>query len=321
MKKISMLLATALVCILLSGCGCEHEWREATCIAPKTCALCDKTEGEVGDHKWIDATCTEPKTCVTCSQTEGDALNHTWTEATCTNPKTCFVCGVAAGDALGHTWVDATCIAPKTCKRCGHAEGSTTDHQWKEATIRAAKTCEVCGKTEGEPLPTSYFSIDREDFLDLFYATVAKEFDIGEKFMGSHPLHFKDKFLTLFIHQYPTYSDDDPELWNKLEIIVNDPSSVEYNSNIAEYAVEIGTKCAQILDSTFGDNDILDAFAYGADTASKEWSENYNKLEFWYSKNGFDYYINNHVREIGTMGNYKPATYWYRFTISLSANK
>lgn len=26
---------------------CEHEWKEATCTAPKTCTKCEKTKGTV----------------------------------------------------------------------------------------------------------------------------------------------------------------------------------------------------------------------------------------------------------------------------------
>lgn len=268
MKKTILMLITAMLCILLSACGCKHEWNEATCLAPMTCALCGKTEGEIGNHNWTEATCISPKTCTVCNETEGEALGH----------------------------------------------------KWEEATASAPKTCKVCGKTEGTPLPTSYFSISREDFMDLFCNSVAKEFNLGEKGWNSYPLYYKDKFLTLFINQYP-HSDDASSKWNTFEVIVNDPSSIEYNSNIAEYAINIGTKCAQILDPTFDDNDIHSAFLLGADTAKKEWSENYNRLQFWYSKNGFEYYINDHVNEVGTWGNYKPVSYWYRFTISLSANK
>lgn len=32
--------------ILLTGCNCKHEWKDATTEAPKTCSICQKTEGE-----------------------------------------------------------------------------------------------------------------------------------------------------------------------------------------------------------------------------------------------------------------------------------
>ena len=35
----------------------------------------------VGEHDWVDATCTAPKTCAVCGATEGEALGHTASEA------------------------------------------------------------------------------------------------------------------------------------------------------------------------------------------------------------------------------------------------
>jgi hypothetical protein len=44
MKRHIWLAALALICILaLTGCQCKHEWKDATCDAPKTCSLCDAT--------------------------------------------------------------------------------------------------------------------------------------------------------------------------------------------------------------------------------------------------------------------------------------
>ena len=34
------------VCFMLTGCGHEHTWSEATCTEPKTCSECGETEGE-----------------------------------------------------------------------------------------------------------------------------------------------------------------------------------------------------------------------------------------------------------------------------------
>lgn len=50
-KRISLLLILA-ICFsaVLSGCGCDHQWAEATCTTPKTCTLCEKTEGEALGH-------------------------------------------------------------------------------------------------------------------------------------------------------------------------------------------------------------------------------------------------------------------------------
>lgn len=84
MKKIlSVFLMILLLVSLLAGCGCKHEWEDATCEDPKTCEKCGETQGEPGDHKWKDATCEKPKTCKTCKKTSGKALGHDWQGGTC----------------------------------------------------------------------------------------------------------------------------------------------------------------------------------------------------------------------------------------------
>ncbi len=124
MKRIfAVLLMIALSVLMLAGCGCEHEWKDATCDAPKTCAKCDATEGAPAGHSWLAATCEAPKTCENCNTTEGEALPHDWLEATCEEPKTCAECDTTEGEALGHTWVDATYDAPKTCSVCEATDG------------------------------------------------------------------------------------------------------------------------------------------------------------------------------------------------------
>lgn len=151
-RFISLLSVMLLFVFLLCSCGHEHNWEEATCTTPKTCAECGKTEGEALGHDWALATCTDPQTCTRCGETQGSALGHIWTDATCTAPKTCSVCGMTEGEALGHQWNDATCTAPKTCSNCGLTEGEALGHQWLEATCTDPKTCSVCGATEGKAL-------------------------------------------------------------------------------------------------------------------------------------------------------------------------
>ena len=79
---------------------CTHDWKAATCTAPKTCAKCKATEGSAAGHNWKDATCTTPKTCATCGATEGAAAGHTYTDGTCT------ACGAAHAvkDFEGELW-------------------------------------------------------------------------------------------------------------------------------------------------------------------------------------------------------------------------
>lgn len=118
----AVIMALALV-LGLTACCLEHEWTEANCVSPRTCAACEETEGEALGHSWADATCEAPRTCSACGETEGEALGHSWADATCEAAKTCSVCAATEGDALGHSWVDATYQTPKTCTVCGAAEG------------------------------------------------------------------------------------------------------------------------------------------------------------------------------------------------------
>ena len=131
MRKRIPLLPTFLICtVLLSGCACQHEWEDASCLSPKTCGKCAVTEGEALGHSWKEADCITPKTCTRCGLTEGTALGHIWEEPTCTTAKRCSNCNATEGQPLGHSW-----------------EG--------EATLFTAPICSVCN-AEGEKLP-GYF--------------------------------------------------------------------------------------------------------------------------------------------------------------------
>ena len=49
-------ILTVLLCLTLilglcgCGCSCRHEWVDATCTEPKTCAKCGETQGEARGH-------------------------------------------------------------------------------------------------------------------------------------------------------------------------------------------------------------------------------------------------------------------------------
>ena len=189
-----------------SGCG---KWYED---AAGNVEITDRSSVAITatGHNWKAATCTAPKTCNTCGATEGDPLGHTegteWKYDsdnhwhTCTvagcgvvidSSKTahtpdhtghateeyaikCTECGYVIEAQLGHTHVfdkevatdtykasDATCTAKATYYKscvCG-AKGTTTfeygelaEHNWTPATCTVPKTCSVCQATEGDPL-------------------------------------------------------------------------------------------------------------------------------------------------------------------------
>lgn len=128
-KKFLLLLCMGAV-LILTACGHQHTWQEATCITPKTCAECGETEGEALGHKWSAATCEEPEICSVCGATQGEANGHVWEKATCQHPERCSICGSTRNSTLGDhecsTWseiVDSTCtevgFKKGTCVNCG----------------------------------------------------------------------------------------------------------------------------------------------------------------------------------------------------------
>jgi len=140
MKKMRILAAFLVLALIMTGCCLKHDWQEADCETPKTCAECGKTEGEPLGHDWQNATCETPKTCADCGKTEGAALGHTWTPATCLFPATCSVCSATEGEALGHTagyWNISGSTMNTTCESCGTAMEEPLDWEtigWQRIT-------------------------------------------------------------------------------------------------------------------------------------------------------------------------------------------
>ncbi len=220
-----VVLLLILTSLLLTGCGCKHEWQAADCNTPKTCAKCQVTEGEPLNHTWADATCDTPKTCTACNKTEGEALAHTWVEVSCAAPKHCSVCNATEGEALAHTWVKTTCTTPRTCSVCnftedtapGHTwrdancvypkycpvcyaeEGSALGHQWMDATIEAPKTCKICGATEGSKIIPGHFLFTTSACKPLFgtwtsVTNLSAKDIIGEGCVGTLDLQYAITF-------------------------------------------------------------------------------------------------------------------------------
>ena len=129
--------------------GGVHNWVDATCDAPQTCANCGATEGYALEHEWIDATCDHPEVCTNCGVTEGSALGHTWAAATCSDPKTCTTCWATEGKKLGHTWNVNDCTVEKTCTVCSYV-APAGDHIYSYTSANVAEhtgTCDSCGAT------------------------------------------------------------------------------------------------------------------------------------------------------------------------------
>lgn len=137
---------------------CFHEWREATCTAPQTCAICHRTQGDPLGHEWKDATCTEPQTCSRCGWTNGEALGHEpgkWTvatEATCTaegeEHTKCTRCGedlVQAIPMVDHEFGEWATTKEPTC-----TEEGTKERKCKNCDETETESIEMVDHTPGD---------------------------------------------------------------------------------------------------------------------------------------------------------------------------
>ena len=131
--------------------GCPHNWKDATFTAPKTCSLCDETEGKALGHTETTLEAVAP-TCTAAGKTEG---------------KYCSVCDTVTVAqktvaAKGHTEEIVPGKAPTcteigwdlyvTCKNCDYStytEKAIVPHvEVVDAAVPA--TCTTAGKTAGK---------------------------------------------------------------------------------------------------------------------------------------------------------------------------
>lgn len=163
MKKVTLLILTFGLLLLLCSCGHTHEFGEWATTTDATCVTdgvkernceCGETETEtiaaVGHifDQWTvisEPTCTEDgskeRVCE-CGEKETEilpAIGHTFGEAIELSAATCTDAGKSE----------------KTCKTCGSAtteEIPATGHSFTPATNYYPKMCTVCWATEGEAL-------------------------------------------------------------------------------------------------------------------------------------------------------------------------
>ena len=136
----------------------QHDYKPATCIAPKTCSrsFCQHTEGTrklVHDESdYVYTSCTAPGHCKTCG-IETAAKGHQYSSATCLHPKRCTKCGQTWGNPLPHNYTgwnilrQATCttsgLQERRCRTCGtvQRQGIAPKH-----TYNAKGICTKCGR-------------------------------------------------------------------------------------------------------------------------------------------------------------------------------
>lgn len=75
MKKACISALLVVLMLALCACGaCKHEWTDATCTAPKTCAKCGETEGEPLGHDAGEASYWSAAVCSRCGEEVGGKL-------------------------------------------------------------------------------------------------------------------------------------------------------------------------------------------------------------------------------------------------------
>lgn len=119
-------------------------------------------------HTWVDATCTTPKTCLVCEKTEGSKLGHKWEGGDCTTESICVNCG-ASGD-FKHTYSSQACN-DIYCDKCGEFIQSGA-HKYNADGI-----CKYCGKENESKYTDSNvdYKTVTDDDDDFWYAVTAAQ--------------------------------------------------------------------------------------------------------------------------------------------------
>lgn len=265
MKKISLTFLSFLLVMLLTGCQCKHEWVDATCEAPKTCAKCSETEGEALGHKWLAATCEDPKYCSVCGKVEGEPMSHTWVDATCTEAKYCSACKAAEGEPLGHTWVDATCETAKFCSACKIVDGEPVDHRPEDWTHRldfisasasSSIKCVYCGKL----MEYKHYEINKLHRNGKFQLSSEEFLKRLDFFVRPHEMNFQfEHYVTEDIPEDETavctiYHNHEPVAW----MVFGNPDDLISESEWE--TTMIGYVCLSVYDPDY----LLDLAAFVA---------------------------------------------------------
>lgn len=158
-NKIGVCILTAMMLLMLTACGCEHVWQDATCDTPKTCTSCGETEGTALEHIWNNSSCTP--ICSLCGAEDAALTSHAWVDATCTAPKVCALCSATEGEPLGHSWSEATCTDPSQCTVCSEVDGEPLGHILAEGSDGITGICIGCGKA------LEYFGTDAYTLYDI----------------------------------------------------------------------------------------------------------------------------------------------------------
>ncbi|MBQ9117317.1 MAG: DUF4886 domain-containing protein [Clostridia bacterium] len=162
MRKALLIFFILIFSLLLISCGeCEHQWSDATCAAPKTCALCGVTEGAASGHSFGEWSVTKEPTCAEDgSKSRACICGETETEKI-----------AASHDLTSHEEKPATCSAAgykayESCSRCDYTTfeeipalpHDTVEHLGKFSTCTEVGhdpyvTCKNCSYTTYKAKP------------------------------------------------------------------------------------------------------------------------------------------------------------------------
>ncbi len=133
-----VVLCLSLIASCVINDDCEHKWgewittEEATCtetgLKEHECSKCGKKETSSIDalgHDWEEATCTSPKTCKVCNETEGSAKGHSFILETA-NEKA--LKSVATCDSAAVYYKSCACGAISTSDEDTFTVGNALDH-------------------------------------------------------------------------------------------------------------------------------------------------------------------------------------------------
>lgn len=245
------LLVFIISTILAISSTCNHEWLDATCTAPKTCALCGETSGEVLQHQWIDATCNSARMCSLCGLADGLPLEHKWIEASCSTPKTCQICRDIEGDALEHEKGDWIVTQEATVYQVGIRE----------------QQCTVCGEVihteEFYPDPVFYskdFGMSTADFVSHFNKLSDGDFEIkpdGDDYV----VHWLG---TLDISTSISFTENSSGLLTSISL---DGREMSAHGN---QQVDVCWAMFRVLNPHLSESDSMDEFKYAANSGGKE---------------------------------------------------
>ena len=152
---LALLLLTVCMVIGIASCNkaCQHQWKDATCTTPKTCSLCQATEGEALGHSGGNATCSQKAVCSVCNTEYGDFAAHAYTENTV---KDAALKSAANCSSAAIYYKSCACGAVSTNAADTFMDGRIGKHQYGNTTV-----CTICGFDAGD----SYYYNFAESFV------------------------------------------------------------------------------------------------------------------------------------------------------------